>query len=103
VLAWNPTQGRYSPLWDVHLAQWTNPAIPSGQNLRQTDFGTVENLAQDGLVTAPNGGAFGASGFILSTAPSSVWCSEQTRTHQSGGRPQIGGLLRVPPRRAGTG
>jgi hypothetical protein len=65
VLRWNPTQGRYSPLWDVHLAQWTNQAISSGQNLRQTDFGTVQNLAQAGLVTAPNGAAFGASGFIV--------------------------------------
>jgi hypothetical protein len=65
VLRWNPTQGRYSPLWDVHLAQWTNQAITSGQNLRQTDFGTVQNLAQDGLITAPNGTAFGPSGFIV--------------------------------------
>jgi hypothetical protein len=65
VLAWNPTQGRYSPLWDVHLAQWTTQAISSHQNLRQTDFGTVQNLAQDGLITAPNGGAFGPSGFIV--------------------------------------
>ena len=30
LLAWNPTQGRYSPLWDVHLAQWTPQAIATG-------------------------------------------------------------------------
>ncbi|MDH5288860.1 MAG: hypothetical protein OEY41_02565, partial [Acidimicrobiia bacterium] len=22
VLAWTPNQGRYSPLWDVHITQW---------------------------------------------------------------------------------
>jgi hypothetical protein len=53
----NPTQGRYSPLWDVHLAQWTAAAITAGQNLRQTDFGTVQNLAASGLLTGPRGGA----------------------------------------------
>jgi hypothetical protein len=65
VLRWNPTQGRYSPLWDVHLAQWTPAAIAAGQNLRQTDFGNVQNLAQSGLLTGPGGVPFGASGFIV--------------------------------------
>jgi hypothetical protein len=65
VLRWNPTQGRYSPLWDVHLAQWTTAAIAAGQNLRQTDFGNVQNLAQAGLLTGPGGVPFGPSGFIV--------------------------------------
>ena len=25
LLRWNPSQGRYSPLWDVHPAAWTAP------------------------------------------------------------------------------
>jgi hypothetical protein len=65
VLRWNPSQGRYSPLWDVHLAAWTSGAIAAGRNLRQTDFGDVLGLASDGLVTAPDGSPFGASGFIV--------------------------------------
>jgi hypothetical protein len=65
VLRWNPTQGRYSPLWDVHLAQWTTAAIAAGQNLRQTDFGNVQNLAQSGQLTGPGGAPFGPSGFIV--------------------------------------
>jgi hypothetical protein len=65
VLRWNPTQGRYSPLWDVHLAQWTAAAIATGQNLRQTDFGNVQNLADAGLLTGPGGAPFGPSGFIV--------------------------------------
>ncbi len=65
VLFWNPTQGRYSPLWDVHLSEWTAEAIATDQNVRQTDFGQILNLAQHGLVTGPGGAAFGPAGFIV--------------------------------------
>lgn len=65
VLRWAPNQGRYSPLWDVHLARWTDAAIAAGQNLRQTDFGDVLGLASHGIVTAPDDGPFQASGFIV--------------------------------------
>ena len=65
VLAWNPTQGRYSPLWDVHLAQWSAADVAAGTNTRQTDVGTITGLADHGRITAPGGGAFGASGFIV--------------------------------------
>ena len=65
VLRWNPSQGRYSPLWDVHLAAWSAQAIATGQNLRQMDFGDVLGLASHGQVTGPDGGAFGPAGFIV--------------------------------------
>jgi hypothetical protein len=65
VLFWNPKQGRYSPLWDVFPAQWSAKAIANGQNLRQTDFGQVENLADQGLVTGPGGARFGAANFVV--------------------------------------
>lgn len=65
VLFWNPSRGRYSPLWDVFPAAWSNAATATGQNLRQTDFGQVLNLAQEGLVTGPGGGAFGAGDFVV--------------------------------------
>lgn len=65
VLRWNPSQGRYSPLWDVHLAQWSQGAVQSGQNLRQTDFGQVQNLAEHGQIAGFGGGAFGPAGFIV--------------------------------------
>jgi hypothetical protein len=65
ILRWTPNQGRYSPLWDVHLTRWTDFAIATGQNLRQEDFGDVIGLASHGLVTAPDGTAFAASNFIV--------------------------------------
>jgi hypothetical protein len=65
VLRWNPKQGRYSPLWDVNLAQWSATAIAQGDNVRQQDVGDIMNLAEQGLITGPGGAAFGASGFIV--------------------------------------
>jgi hypothetical protein len=65
VLRWNPSQGRYSPLWDVHPAAWTAAAIAAGANLRQRDFGDILNLVEHGLVTGPGGAAFGPAGFIV--------------------------------------
>jgi hypothetical protein len=65
VLRWTPNQGRYSPLWDVHLAAWTAGAIASGQNRRQRDWNDIEGLADHGLVTAADGGSFRASEIIV--------------------------------------
>jgi hypothetical protein len=65
VLKWNPSQGNYSPLWDVNLAQWSAADVNAGRNVRQTDVGTIQNLADHGEITAPGGGTFGASGFIV--------------------------------------
>jgi hypothetical protein len=65
VLFWNPSQGRYSPLWDVHPAAWTASSIATGQNVRQTDFGEVLNLADHDLVTGPGGAPFAAAGFVV--------------------------------------
>src|SRR5712664_2768524 len=58
VLFWNPSQGLYSPLWDVHLAQWSAQSVAGGRNLRQTDFDDVLDLAESGRVTGPGGARF---------------------------------------------
>jgi hypothetical protein len=66
VLRWNPTQGRYSPMWDVHLTQWQ---LPVAQRTLQTDFNTIQGLADQGVVVGFNGTAqgttFAASGSIV--------------------------------------
>ena len=61
VLAWTPNQGRYSPLWDVHLAAFAPGVAPT----RQTEFAKVADLGRAGTVTAPDGSPFAASGFIV--------------------------------------
>lgn len=65
VLRWNPSQGRYSPLWDVHPTAWSPQAVAGAQNVRQTDFGQVIDLADKGIVTGPGGVPFAAAGFIV--------------------------------------
>jgi hypothetical protein len=66
VLGWNPTQGRYSPMWDAHLTQWQ---VPLAQRTLQTDFGNIQNLADQGTVVGFNGTAqgttFATSGSIV--------------------------------------
>src|SRR3954451_1293489 len=59
VLRWLPQQGRYSPLWDVHLAAWTTTPR------RITQYDDVADLARAGEVTGPGGAPFGAAGFIV--------------------------------------
>ena len=60
VLRWNPSQGRYSPLWDVHLAAWAEGVTPTVQR----DWNTVEGLVDHGLITG-FGEPFRANGFIV--------------------------------------
>jgi hypothetical protein len=60
VLAWTPNQGRYSPLWDVHLTAWA----PGTRARRVTEFAEIEKKAGK-TFTAPDGGRFGPSGFIV--------------------------------------
>ncbi len=60
-----PENNDYSPLWDVRFAEWTQQAIANHQNTRQTDFDTVLQLVQEGLVTGFQGAPFGPVGFIV--------------------------------------
>ena len=61
MLAWLPNQGRYSPLWDVHLSTFAAGVRPS----LQTDFFDIEDLAEDGNVTTPDGSPWGPSNFVV--------------------------------------
>ena len=61
VLAWMPNQGRYSPLWDVHLTTWAPGQTPT----LQTEFTKVADLAAAGKVTAFPTGRWGPTGFIV--------------------------------------
>ena len=65
VLAWTPNQGRYSPLWDVHPAQWTAAAAAAGADTRQRSVADVEDLVDAGAITGPGGAPFGPGGFVV--------------------------------------
>ncbi len=55
----------YSPMWDMHLAAWRSDQIALGLNILQGDFDAVAHLAGQGLITAPDGSAWGPTGFIV--------------------------------------
>lgn len=61
----SPHNAKYSPLWDAHVSAWTDAAIAAGLNTRQMKFEDIAKLAEQGLVTGPGGGAWGAVGIII--------------------------------------
>lgn len=65
LLFWQPNQGRYSPLWDVHLAQWSAAAVSAGANVAQTDRSQLLNMVAQGAITGAGGGKFGPAGFVV--------------------------------------
>lgn len=64
-LAWTPNQGRYSPMWDVHLAQWTSAAKTIGADRALTDFDDFGKAAEAKLLTGPGGAPFAANNIIV--------------------------------------
>lgn len=62
----------YSPLWDPHLSTWTSFATLHGISIRVGLFQDVRQEAALGFVTAPNGSAWAASGFIVNCPPVSL-------------------------------
>jgi hypothetical protein len=55
----------YSPLWDLNVGAWTPEAIDRGYRSRMIDEFQYLGMVQRGFITAPDGGAFGSSGFIV--------------------------------------
>lgn len=47
-----PGSNRYSPVWDVHLAEWTNAAIAAGDRQRLTSESEIANAVQKKLVVS---------------------------------------------------
>jgi hypothetical protein len=72
ILQWPATNDRYSPLWDVHPAVWTNAAIASGERVRLESFSEVANAVADGQIVSGGAGpsndklkGLRAGGFIV--------------------------------------
>jgi hypothetical protein len=68
----NPTQQfQYSPMWDTHLAEWTEESVNEGVRARIGNFQDIVQLAAMGYVTAPGGEKFGSS-FVINCPPVSL-------------------------------
>jgi hypothetical protein len=65
VLRWRPGQGRYSPLWDVHIGLWNAASVAAGTNTRQTSYDDIQGLAEHHTITNPDGSPFSAAGIIV--------------------------------------
>jgi hypothetical protein len=65
VLAWKPDQGRYSPLWDVHPAEWSAGAVAARADVAQTSVDAVEDLVQRGTITGTGGTRFAPADVIV--------------------------------------
>jgi hypothetical protein len=55
----------YSPMWSVYPAVWTKAATSAGKETLVTSSGDVQKFAGAGLITTPDGKAFGAAGITV--------------------------------------
>lgn len=55
----------YSPLWDLNLGEWSQEAIDRGYVSRLTEEFQILGLVERGFITAPGGGTYGSTGFII--------------------------------------
>ncbi len=55
----------YTPLWDLHVAQWSDAVVTAGINFAQTDASTIQQLASHGRITNPDGTPLSSTGAIV--------------------------------------
>jgi hypothetical protein len=60
-----PSAPAYTPLWSANVGIWSSAAIAAHRNVRLTTLTGVYQAAAKGDVTAPDGKAFGPSGFVV--------------------------------------
>jgi hypothetical protein len=54
----------YSPAWDVNIFEWTPAAIAQGYRQQLREEFQILTYVADGLLTGPNGAAFGSIGVV---------------------------------------
>jgi hypothetical protein len=55
----------YSPIWDMNLGEWTQPAIDNGYRSRMTDEFAILSMVEKGFVTGPGGKPYGSTGILI--------------------------------------
>lgn len=55
----------YSPVWDLFVGEWIQPAIDLGYRSRVTDQYALWGFVQQGWITGPGGARYGTTGIIV--------------------------------------
>ncbi len=55
----------YTPMWDLHIAEWSQEAVIGGRNVAQTDANQIRQLAAQRVVTNPGGAMLGSANFVV--------------------------------------
>ncbi|WP_125205995.1 hypothetical protein [Capsulimonas corticalis] len=58
-------RAQYTPLWDVHVGEWSPQAVARELNVAQMDANQVRHLAKKGWVTAPGGSPLGSANIVV--------------------------------------
>ncbi len=102
----NSDQREYSPAWDLQVGVYSDAAVAGGLNGLQTDAAVVEQLAAQGVVTAPGGLPLGSANIIINcpalafldgTAPDSAQSPTTGTDAGSGGTATQGSTLSGAP------
>lgn len=56
---------QYTPLWDVHVGEWSPSAVARGLNVAQMDANQRRQLAKKGFITAPGGSPLGSANIVV--------------------------------------
>ena len=80
---------QYTPLWDVHVAEWSKEAVAHGWNVAQMDANACRQLAKRGLITAPGGSPLGSANIVVN-------CPALAFTHDRPAAPQASMPAGVP-------
>ena len=55
----------YTPMWDLHIAEWSADAVAKGQNVAQRDANQIRQLAERKIVTNPGGARLSSANFVV--------------------------------------
>ena len=89
----DPDKARlYTPMWDLHIAQWSADAVASGQNDAQTDTNQIRQLAARKILTSPGNLPLGSANFVVNCPVMGFAADpplEPLAADPTGGRPDL--------------
>ena len=55
----------YTPMWDLHIGEWSADAVAKGENVAQRDANQIRQLAERKIVTNPGGARLSSASFVV--------------------------------------